>query len=172
MKCKSLSRVRLFAIPWTIQSMEFSKAEYWSGQPFPSPGDLPNPGIEPRSPTLQAILYQLSHKGHTVSTEQTNNKKTQQGNIIKISYFLKLQINNTRMEDICGDVPDIPSYRDVKPQYVTWLLQIRYKPSGSCRGGHFWIYKHNENSDRYDKSQSINVKVTKVGNFTVITDYL
>ena len=76
------------------------------------------------------------------------------------------------MEDICGDVPDIPSYRDVKPQYVTWLLQIRYKPSGSCRGGHFWIYKHNENSDRYDKSQSINVKVTKVGNFTVITDYL
>ena len=34
--------------------MEFSKPEYWSGQPFPSPGDLPNPGIEPTSPTLQA----------------------------------------------------------------------------------------------------------------------
>ena len=34
-------------------SMEFSRPEYWSGQPFPSPGDLPNPGIEPRSPTLQ-----------------------------------------------------------------------------------------------------------------------
>ena len=33
--------------------MEFSKPEYWSGQPFPSPGDLPNPEIEPRSPTLQ-----------------------------------------------------------------------------------------------------------------------
>ena len=33
--------------------MEFSRPEYWSGQPFPSPGDLPNPGIEPRSPTLQ-----------------------------------------------------------------------------------------------------------------------
>ena len=40
--------------PWTIQSMEFSRPEYWSGQPFPSPGDLPNPGIEPRSPTSQA----------------------------------------------------------------------------------------------------------------------
>ena len=45
--------------PWTIayqapQSMEFSRQEYWSGLPFPSPGDLPNPGIEPRSPTLQA----------------------------------------------------------------------------------------------------------------------
>ena len=42
------------ATPWTIQSMEFSRPESWSGQPFPSPGDLPNPGIEPRSPTLQA----------------------------------------------------------------------------------------------------------------------
>ena len=44
----------LFATPWTAQAMEFSRPEYWSGQPFPSPGDLPNPGIEPRSPTLQA----------------------------------------------------------------------------------------------------------------------
>ena len=35
-------------------SLEFSRQEYWIGQPFPSPGDLPNPGIEPRSPTLQA----------------------------------------------------------------------------------------------------------------------
>ena len=43
--------------------MEFSRQEYWSGEPFPFPGDLPNPGIEPRSPALQAILYQLSHQG-------------------------------------------------------------------------------------------------------------
>ena len=59
MKVKSLSRVRLFAIPWTVayqasQSVGFSRQEYWSGLPFPSPGDLPNPGIEPRSPALQA----------------------------------------------------------------------------------------------------------------------
>ena len=40
--------------PWTIQSIEFSRPEYWSGLPFPCPGDLPNPGMEPRSPTLQA----------------------------------------------------------------------------------------------------------------------
>ena len=40
--------------PWTIQPMEFSRSEYWSGSPFPSPGDLLNPGLEPRSPTLQA----------------------------------------------------------------------------------------------------------------------
>ena len=40
--------------PWTIWSLEFSRPEYWSGKPFHSPGDLPNPGIEPRSPALQA----------------------------------------------------------------------------------------------------------------------
>ena len=47
------------ATPWTVAhqappSMGFSRQEYWSGLPFPSPGDLPNPGIKPRSPTLQA----------------------------------------------------------------------------------------------------------------------
>ena len=51
--------VRLFATPWTVAyqatpSMGFSRQEYWSGLPFPSPGDLPNPGIEPGSPELQA----------------------------------------------------------------------------------------------------------------------
>ena len=58
-KVKSLSRVRLFVIPWTVAyqappSMGCSRQEYWSGLPFPSPGDLPNPGIEPWSPTLEA----------------------------------------------------------------------------------------------------------------------
>ena len=56
---KLLSHVRLFVTPWTVayqasQSMGFFRQEYWSGLPFPSPGDLPNPGIEPGSPALQA----------------------------------------------------------------------------------------------------------------------
>ena len=58
-KVKSLSHVRLFATPWTVAyqaslSMGFSRQEYWSGLPFPSLGDLPDPGIEPRSPALEA----------------------------------------------------------------------------------------------------------------------
>ena len=58
-KVKSLSHVQLFATPQTVAyqaplSMGFSKQEYWSGLPFPSPRDLPDPGIEPRSPVLQA----------------------------------------------------------------------------------------------------------------------
>jgi len=53
-KWKSLSHFWLFVTSWTIQSMEFSRPEYWSGEPYPSPGDLdlPNPGVKPRSPAL------------------------------------------------------------------------------------------------------------------------
>ena len=58
-KVKLLSRVWLFGTPWTVAHqappyMGFSRQEYWSGLPFPSPGDLPDPGIEPRSPALEA----------------------------------------------------------------------------------------------------------------------
>ena len=53
-KVKSLSHIQLFATPWTAAyqgppSMGFSRLEYWSGVPFPPPGDLPDPGIEPGS---------------------------------------------------------------------------------------------------------------------------
>ena len=56
---KLLSRVRLFVTPWAVAyqappSMGFSRQECWSGLPFPFPGDLPDPGIELGSPTLQA----------------------------------------------------------------------------------------------------------------------
>ena len=56
---ESLSHVQLFATPWSVAcqsllSMEFSRPEYWNGLPCPPPRDLPNPGIELRSPTLQA----------------------------------------------------------------------------------------------------------------------
>ena len=72
-KMKSLSRIQLFETLWTVahqapQSMGFSRQEYWSGLPFPSPGDLPDPGIEPRSPALQVDALtseppgKLSHK--------------------------------------------------------------------------------------------------------------
>ena len=75
-----LSYVRLFAIPWNVAlqgplSMEFSMREYWSQLPFPSPGDLPNPGIKPVSfaspalagrfsttvPPWEALTYQITH---------------------------------------------------------------------------------------------------------------
>ena len=68
-KVKSLSRARLLATSWTAAyqappSMGFSRQEYWSGVPFPSPEDLPDPGFEPRSPALQT-LYHLRYQAFT-----------------------------------------------------------------------------------------------------------
>ena len=62
MKVKSLSRVQLFVTPWTVAyqappSMGFSRQEYWSGLPFPSPGDLPDTEIEPVSPALAGGFF-------------------------------------------------------------------------------------------------------------------
>ena len=84
MKGKSFSHVQLFARPWTVAhqaslSMEFSRQEYWSGLPFPSPGDLPDPGIEPGSPALQVdpLLTELREnvlcvkKNTTLQTKNT-----------------------------------------------------------------------------------------------------
>ena len=72
-KVKSLSRIRLFATPWTIAhqalpSMGFSRQEYWSGLPFPSPGDLPDSGIKPGSPALQADTLPSKPPGPPIST--------------------------------------------------------------------------------------------------------
>ena len=60
MRAQSHSRVQLFVTPWTIDRqaplpMEFSRQEYWSGLPFTTPGDLPNPGIEPASLASPAL---------------------------------------------------------------------------------------------------------------------
>ena len=73
--------------PWTVAyqappSMGFSRKEYWSGSPFPSPEDLPDPGIEPKSPTLQAdalpsepLGKSLSHGGAQISWYQETQHK-------------------------------------------------------------------------------------------------
>ena len=75
MKVKSLSHVRLFATPWTVAyqaplSMGFSRQEHCSGLPFPSPEDLPNPGIEPRSPALRADALTSEPAGSHVNVNK------------------------------------------------------------------------------------------------------
>ena len=88
-KVKSLSRVQLFATPWTVahqapQSMGFSRQEYWSGLPFPSPGDLPNPGIEPKSPTLQADALTSELPGKPQMYSIAKNKFTKEIYVISL----------------------------------------------------------------------------------------
>ena len=87
-KCVSHCHVRVFATPWTVArqvplSMEFPRQQYWSGLPFPSPGDLPNPGIEPESPALQAdsLLPELPEKPNGTCTQIP---KIQSGHVLKL----------------------------------------------------------------------------------------
>ena len=93
---KSLSRVRLFATPWTVAhqappSMGFSRQEYWSGLPFPSPGDLPDPGIKSGSPTLQADALP------SATREAQKEQKTR-----NLPYFFKfLTLNQALLHSNC-----------------------------------------------------------------------
>ena len=73
-ECYSLSRVRLFTTPRTLVLqaplfMGFSRQENWSGLPFPSPGDLPDPGIKPRSPALQADSKPSEPQGKSIQRQ-------------------------------------------------------------------------------------------------------
>ena len=90
-----LSRVRLFLNPWTVAhhvplSAGLSRQEYWSGLPFPSPGDLPDPGIKPplASPALQSASWLLSHLG-SPSPMITYLKTTILSSVWKKYYVLK-----------------------------------------------------------------------------------
>ena len=82
-KVKSLSRVQLFATPWTVAhqappSMGFSRQEYWRGLPFPSPGDLPDLGIEPGSPALQTDTLISESPGKSYISIKLRKKPLQQ----------------------------------------------------------------------------------------------
>ena len=75
----SLSHVRLFVTSWTVAdqappSMGFSRQEYWSGLPFPFPGDLPGPGIKPGSPALQADALPSKPPGKPLNQLYSNTK--------------------------------------------------------------------------------------------------
>ena len=67
-RSESCSVVSDSAAPWTVQSVGFSRPESWRGWPFPSPGDLPNPGMEPRLPTLQEGSSPAEPPGKTKNT--------------------------------------------------------------------------------------------------------
>ena len=90
---KSLSRVRLFETPWTVayqspQSMEFSRQKYRSGLPFPSPGDLHDPGIEPQSPTLWADALPSEPPGKPSEHEVSKNIGSESQFGSTVSFFL------------------------------------------------------------------------------------
>ena len=89
MKVKSLNRVQLFATPWTVAyqaspSMGFSRQEYWSGLPFPSPGDLSDPDFEPGSPALEADALASEPPGKPTRPRTNTKKKKKKKNVLFI----------------------------------------------------------------------------------------
>ena len=113
---KLLSRVRLFATPWTVAyqappSMGFSRQECWSGLPFPSPGDLPDPGIKPGSPVLQADALPSEPPG-TVPKKGNAKECSNYHTIGLISHTSKvmLKILHTRLQQYVNcELPDVQS---------------------------------------------------------------
>ena len=101
-KVKSLSRVQLFATPWNVAyqaplSMGFSRQEYWNGLPFPTPGDLPNPGIELWSPAFQADTLTSEPPGKSCVIRDMQIK-------ITVRYHLtciRIVIIKARVENTC-----------------------------------------------------------------------
>ena len=97
----SLSRVWLFANLWTIVcrgplSMGFPRQKYWSGLTFPSPGDLPNTGIEPASPALQADSLPLSHLGSSIPMADSCWALTKKNNKKKLCKAIILQLKKKK----------------------------------------------------------------------------
>ena len=104
-----LSRVRPFETPWTVArqappSVGVSRQEYWSGLPSPSPGDLPDPGIEPRSPALQAdSLPSETHLLIIFVDEPYGTRKRERTEEIK----------QIKQRQVCGQVRSA-HFRDIK----------------------------------------------------------
>ena len=84
----------LFATPWTVAqqaplSMRFSRQEYWSELPFPSPGDLPNPRIEPASPALAGRFFNHCDTLEAHFNEEGEITHYSDANTKLISFFIK-----------------------------------------------------------------------------------
>ena len=110
-KVKSLSRVWLFVTPWTVAyqappSMGFSRQEYWSGLPFPSPGDLPNPGI---NVTSYPVLFPLCNFTKTVLGKKV--KHTLILKTVQLSVSLRLILNLINKH-----------WMEIEPNTYYWIL--------------------------------------------------
>ena len=103
--------------PQTIQSTEFSRREYCSGWPFPSPGDLPNPGIQPRSPILQADSSPAELPGKPQGESRGRPLSTSHGSD-EINYPRAERMktgNNSATSHLCN----CPALKTI---YLSWLL--------------------------------------------------
>ena len=134
-KVKSLSPVQLFVTPWAIAyqappSVEFSRQEYWSGLPFPSPGDLPNPGIEPGSPALQADALPSEPPGGSVVKHPSASAGARgDAGLIpqsKIPWRRKWQFFSVFLHKECHEQEEPGRLHSMRLQSLTWLRNWAY----------------------------------------------
>ena len=117
---KLLSRVRLFLTPWTVAhqappSVGFFRQEYWSGLPFPSPGDLPDPGIKPKSPAVA---------GGSFTTEPLRKPTTQ----LRHPQIPKMKLKNSVQLNLqSAGVPLIP-FQVINVALGDWLAAFCLLP--------------------------------------------
>ena len=136
---KSLSRVRLFATPWTVAyqaplSMRFSRQGYWNGLPFPSPGDLPNPGIEPKCPALQADSLPTKLQGNIVTIRWFINGKR-----FKCMFYIHIvSVSHSVMLTLCDpmdcSLPDSSVHEIFQARILEWVAISFFKGSSQPRG--------------------------------------
>ena len=105
----------LFAVPWTVVyqahlSMEFSRQQYWSGQPFPSPGDLPNPGIKPRYPASPALVEGL------LTTESSGKPITFVINLKTYGHLLHVRLHLDWASLMAQSVKNLPVVQETRVQ--------------------------------------------------------
>ena len=110
-----VSHVRLFGTPWTVAyqaslSMGFSRQEYWSGLPFPFPGDLPKWEIKSRSPALRAETLLLRHQGSPIPKKHIAKECSNYPTIALISHASKVmcKILHVRLQQYMNqELPDV-----------------------------------------------------------------
>ena len=122
MKVKSLSCVLLFVTLWTVAFqifpyMGFSRQEYWCGWPFPSPGDLPDPGIEPGSPTLQADTLPSGPPGKHLSSGLKGNCEC-----TKINYCSVAKLCPTLCHPMDCSLPSFFIHGISQARILEWVL--------------------------------------------------
>ena len=116
-------------------SIEFSRQEYWSGLPFPSPGDLPDPGIEPRSPALQADSLLSSYQGSPFNTSANLENLAMATGLEKISF------RSNPKEEQCQRKFKLP-YNCTHFTCLLWLCSKSFKLSfNSRRIKNFQMYR-------------------------------
>ena len=197
-KVKSLSRVRLFVTPWTVAyqappSMGFSRQKCWSGLPFPSPRDLPNPGIEPGSPTFQAKALPYEPPGKP-TTQIWNWEQTMPQiwlhyslkYLIYISFLVSFKFNSVAQSclTLCDPIdcskPGLPVHHqlpELAQTHVHWVsdaIQPSY-PLSSPSPPAFNLSQHQGNESvlhiRWPKYWSFNFSISPSTEYSGLTSF-